>query len=114
MPNQMVAKFTVEAPLHDALFQPVSLGTIECPNRVLMAPLTRGRSDPGSVPNAMIAEYYRQRAGAGLIISEATGISVEGLGWPAAPGSQLVGAVPPALTFGAIDHPVIGRSTDGA
>jgi 2,4-dienoyl-CoA reductase-like NADH-dependent reductase (Old Yellow Enzyme family) len=76
----------VEDPLHEALFQPVSLGAIECPNRVLMAPLTRGRSDPGSVPNAMMAEYYRQRAGAGLIISEATGISVEGLGWPAAPG----------------------------
>jgi len=72
--------------LHEALFQPVTLGAIECPNRVLMAPLTRGRSDPGSIPNAMMAEYYRQRAGAGLIISEATGISVEGLGWPAAPG----------------------------
>ncbi len=68
------------------LFQPIKLGAIEAPNRILMAPLTRGRSDPGSVPNAMMAEYYRQRAGAGLIISEATGISVEGLGWPAAPG----------------------------
>jgi 2,4-dienoyl-CoA reductase-like NADH-dependent reductase (Old Yellow Enzyme family) len=76
----------MEDPLHEALFQPVTLGAIECPNRVLMAPLTRGRSDPGSIPNAMMAEYYRQRAGAGLIISEATGISVEGLGWPAAPG----------------------------
>jgi 2,4-dienoyl-CoA reductase-like NADH-dependent reductase (Old Yellow Enzyme family) len=76
----------VEDPLHEALFQPVTLGAIECPNRVLMAPLTRGRSDPGSVPNAMMTEYYRQRAGAGLIITEATGISVEGLGWPAAPG----------------------------
>lgn len=72
--------------MHEALFQPVSLGSIDCPNRVLMAPLTRGRSDPGSIPNALMAEYYRQRAGAGLIISEATGISVEGLGWPAAPG----------------------------
>jgi N-ethylmaleimide reductase len=72
--------------MHDALFQPIDLGEIACPNRILMAPLTRGRSDPGSVPNAMMAEYYRQRAGAGLIISEATGISVEGLGWPAAPG----------------------------
>src|SRR3546814_13955024 len=52
-----------------------------------MAPLTRGRaSQPGSVPNEMMAMYYRQRAGAGLIISEATGISVEGLGWPSAPG----------------------------
>jgi 2,4-dienoyl-CoA reductase-like NADH-dependent reductase (Old Yellow Enzyme family) len=69
-----------------ALLEPIRLGAIEAPNRVLMAPLTRGRSDHGSVPNAMMAEYYRQRAGAGLIISEATGISVEGLGWPAAPG----------------------------
>lgn len=73
--------------MHDALFQPIQLGAIECPNRILMAPLTRGRSNPGSVPNAMMTEYYRQRAGAGLIISEATGISVEGLGWPAAPGT---------------------------
>lgn len=72
--------------MHEALFQPLRLGAIEAPNRVLMAPLTRGRSDPGSVPNAMMTEYYRQRSGAGLIISEATGISREGLGWPAAPG----------------------------
>jgi N-ethylmaleimide reductase len=72
--------------MHEALFQPIALGAIQAPNRILMAPLTRGRSDPGSVPNAMMTEYYRQRAGAGLIISEATGISVEGLGWPAAPG----------------------------
>lgn len=74
-------------PRHAALFEPIALGAIEAPNRILMAPLTRGRStQPGSVPNAMMATYYRQRAGAGLIISEATGISVEGLGWPAAPG----------------------------
>lgn len=72
--------------MHDALFQPLQLGAFTAKNRIMMAPLTRGRSDPGSVPNAMMAEYYRQRSGAGLIISEATGISVEGLGWPAAPG----------------------------
>ncbi|MBC7492344.1 MAG: alkene reductase, partial [Novosphingobium sp.] len=72
--------------MHDVLFQPITLGAIEAPNRILMAPLTRGRSSPGSVPNAMMVEYYRQRASAGLIITEATGISVEGLGWPAAPG----------------------------
>ena len=70
----------------DALFQPLQLGAFTAKNRIMMAPLTRGRSDAGSVPNAMMTEYYRQRAGAGLIISEATGISVEGLGWPAAPG----------------------------
>ncbi len=56
-------------------------------NRIMMAPLTRGRATtPGSIPNDMMATYYRQRASAGLIISEATGISVEGLGWPSAPG----------------------------
>lgn len=73
--------------MHENLFQPLTMGAIEARNRIFMAPLTRGRSSqPGSVPNAMMATYYRQRAGAGLIISEATGISVEGLGWPAAPG----------------------------
>ena len=73
--------------MHDTLFQPLQMGAIEAANRVVMAPLTRGRStQPGSVPNDMMTTYYRQRAGAGLIISEATGISVEGLGWPAAPG----------------------------
>ena len=74
--------------MHDTLFRPISLGAIEAANRIFMAPLTRGRSTlPGNVPNDMMATYYSQRAGAGLIISEATGISVEGLGWPAAPGA---------------------------
>ena len=72
--------------MHESLFQPIRLGAIEAPNRILMAPLTRGRAEAGSVPGAMMVEYYRQRASAGLIISEATGISREGLGWPAAPG----------------------------
>ena len=73
--------------MHDALFQPLTIGAIEARNRILMAPLTRGRATmPGFVPNDMMATYYRQRSGAGLIISEATGISVEGLGWPSAPG----------------------------
>lgn len=77
----------MESHLHEALFQPIQLGAIDAKNRILMAPLTRGRSDPGMIANAMMAEYYRQRAGAGLIISEATGITVEGSGWPAAPGA---------------------------
>ena len=47
----------------------------------------RGRADAGFVPSAIMADYYRQRASAGLIISEATGISREGLGWPFAPGT---------------------------
>jgi 2,4-dienoyl-CoA reductase-like NADH-dependent reductase (Old Yellow Enzyme family) len=51
-----------------------------------MAPLTRARSNRDAIPNSLMAEYYAQRASAGLIISEATGISREGLGWPNAPG----------------------------
>ncbi len=69
------------------LFDPIQLGAINAPNRVLMAPLTRGRSEGVHVPiSALKAEYYAQRAGAGLIIAEATGITQEGSGWPAAPG----------------------------
>ena len=72
--------------MHEALFQPVQLGAISAANRILMAPLTRGRADADAVPSARMAEYYRQRASAGLIISEATAISREGYGWHAAPG----------------------------
>ncbi len=69
------------------LFDPIQLGDIAAPNRILMAPLTRGRSVDVHVPiSALKADYYAQRAGAGLIIAEATGITQEGSGWPAAPG----------------------------
>ncbi|MEG3168912.1 alkene reductase [Sphingomonas sp. LB3N6] len=69
-----------------SLFDSITLGAIAAPNRILMAPLTRGRADRDAVPTDMMVEYYTQRASAGLIISEATGISREGLGWPFAPG----------------------------
>lgn len=69
-----------------SLFDPIQLGAVHAPNRVIMAPLTRGRAGKDGVPSPLAAEYYAQRAGAGLIISEATGISREGLGWPFAPG----------------------------
>ncbi len=69
-----------------SLFDPIRLGALTAPNRILMAPLTRGRATRDHVPTAIMVEYYRQRAGAGLIISEATGISRQGLGWPFAPG----------------------------
>ncbi len=69
-----------------SLFDPIQLGAIHAPNRVLMAPLTRGRGTRAHVPTPMMAEYYAQRASAGLIISEATGITQQGLGWPYAPG----------------------------
>lgn len=72
--------------MHEPLFQPLNLGAITAPNRIIMAPLTRGRATAEGVPTPIMAEYYRQRASAGLIISEATGISREGLGWPSAPG----------------------------
>lgn len=68
------------------LFDPVEMGALNLPNRIIMAPLTRGRATREAVPTALMAEYYAQRADAGLIISEATGISREGLGWPYAPG----------------------------
>lgn len=69
------------------LFDPIQLGALSAPNRILMAPLTRSRSLPGHIPiTALKAEYYAQRADAGLIIAEATGISQEGMGWPSAPG----------------------------
>lgn len=73
--------------MHDALFEPLDVGAMTARNRVFMAPLTRGRAQqPGNVPGDLMETYYRQRASAGMIISEATGISVEGLGWPNAPG----------------------------
>jgi N-ethylmaleimide reductase len=69
------------------LFDPIKLGAINAPNRILMAPLTRGRSEGVHVPiTALKADYYSQRADAGLIIAEATGITQEGSGWPSAPG----------------------------
>jgi 2,4-dienoyl-CoA reductase-like NADH-dependent reductase (Old Yellow Enzyme family) len=69
-----------------SLFDPIKLGAIDAPNRILMAPLTRGRATREHVPTELMQAYYAQRAAAGLIITEATGISREGLGWPYAPG----------------------------
>jgi 2,4-dienoyl-CoA reductase-like NADH-dependent reductase (Old Yellow Enzyme family) len=68
------------------LFDPITVGRLTCPNRIWMAPLTRGRASRDHVPTDLMATYYAQRAPAGLIISEATGISVEGSGWPYAGG----------------------------
>ncbi len=68
------------------LFSPVKLGAISLNNRVVMAPLTRNRAGEGGVPQPINAAYYEQRASAGLIISEATPISVMAHGYPALPG----------------------------
>ncbi len=69
------------------LFDSLQMGALTLPNRIIMAPLTRMRSaQPGNIPHALNAEYYSQRASAGLIISEATQISQQGQGYPATPG----------------------------
>ena len=77
------------------IFSPVSLGPYQLPNRIVMAPMTRNRAGKGNVPTALNATYYAQRASAGLIVTEATQISRQGVGYPATPGihsqEQVVG-----------------------
>lgn len=77
------------------LFNPLAIGDLTLKNRIVMAPLTRRRANEGNVPGELNAEYYRQRASAGLIISEATQISPQGVGYPNTPGihsaEQVVG-----------------------
>ncbi|WP_343530124.1 alkene reductase [Yokenella regensburgei] len=69
------------------VFSPLTVGAINVPNRVFMAPLTRLRSiEPGDIPTPLMAEYYRQRASSGLIISEATQVSAQAKGYAGAPG----------------------------
>lgn len=68
------------------LFDPLRLGNIPLDNRIVMAPLTRDRAGPGQVPTALMAEYYRQRASAGLIVTEASQVCAEGQGYLDTPG----------------------------
>ncbi|SDU18805.1 N-ethylmaleimide reductase [Verrucomicrobium sp. GAS474] len=75
------------------LFTPLRLGAVEMPNRLLMAPLTRMRAGPGRMPTLSMAEYYTQRAKAGLIVSEATAISQQGTGCPNTPGIYTDGQI---------------------
>lgn len=71
----------------DRLFSPFRLGELDLPSRILMAPMTRCRTtQPRDIPNALMAEYYAQRASAALIISEATQISRQGQGYSFTPG----------------------------
>jgi len=72
--------------MSDPLFQPFQAGAFTFPNRIVMAPLTRCRASAGRVPNAMMAEYYAQRSQFGFILSEATSISPQGVGYPNTPG----------------------------
>ncbi len=68
------------------LFSPLSIGSLELPNRLAMAPMTRNRTDAARVPGDLHVEYYRQRAGAGLLITEATSVSPQGVGYVNTPG----------------------------
>ncbi|MCP5418967.1 MAG: alkene reductase [Gammaproteobacteria bacterium] len=68
------------------LFDPLQVGDLVLPNRIVMAPLTRSRAGAVRIPNALMAEYYAQRAGAGLIITEATSVMPQGVGYADTPG----------------------------
>lgn len=68
------------------LFDPIKVGDLQLPNRIIMAPLTRCRASEGRVPNELMAEYYVQRASAGLILTEATSVTPMGVGYPDTPG----------------------------
>ncbi|WP_109020802.1 alkene reductase [Leptospira kobayashii] len=68
------------------LFDPVKIGELELSNRIIMAPMTRCRAADNRVPNSLMAEYYEQRASAGMIITEATSVTSMGVGYPDTPG----------------------------
>ncbi|QBL09559.1 alkene reductase [Rheinheimera sp. D18] len=68
------------------LFDPLQLGDLQLSNRIIMAPLTRCRASEDRVPNELMIEYYRQRASAGLILTEATAVTPMGVGYPKTPG----------------------------
>jgi 2,4-dienoyl-CoA reductase-like NADH-dependent reductase (Old Yellow Enzyme family) len=78
----MIKKFIMT----NNLFTPLEAGAFRLPHRILMAPLTRCRADAGRVPNDLMAAYYRQRATAGMILSEATSVDPIGVGYPDTPG----------------------------
>jgi len=68
------------------LFDPLQVGALTLPNRIIMAPLTRQRAGTERVPNALMARYYADRASAGLILSEATSVTPQGVGYADTPG----------------------------
>ena len=68
------------------LFTPTTAGTLALPNRIAMAPLTRARAGRTHIPNALMAEYYAQRASAGLLIAEATMVSPDASAFTGEPG----------------------------
>ena len=81
-----MANKTEKTEARSDLFQPVRLGPYRLANRIVMAPLTRSRAGEDGVPSSLMAEYYAQRASAGLIIAEGTNISPQGRGYALTPG----------------------------
>src|SRR5258708_23260542 len=73
-------------PVNEDVFSSFRLGDLELPNRLVMAPMTRGRAVDGNVPNPLAATYYAQRASAGLIVTEGTQVSPQGVGYIRTPG----------------------------
>lgn len=69
-----------------SLFDPLLIGDLLLPNRIVMAPLTRSRAGAARVPNELMARYYADRASAGLIVSEATSVTPQGVGYADTPG----------------------------
>src|SRR5688572_30730844 len=68
------------------LFEPIQLGDVKLANRMVMAPMTRNRADENGVASPVMVDYYRQRASAGLIVTESAPVSVQGVGYPSTPG----------------------------
>src|ERR1700748_1654622 len=80
-------RYSLKVNLMTTLFDPIKVGALSLPNRIFMAPLTRTRALEGSrVPSKLAIEYYTQRAGAGLIMTEATSVEAMGVGYPNTPG----------------------------
>jgi hypothetical protein len=81
-----VIEYTEGSLTNRTLFAPLIVGDYNLPNRIIMAPMTRGRALEGAVPSDLMVAYYAQRADAGLIITEATSVSPQGYGWMNTPG----------------------------
>src|SRR6202166_3395423 len=85
--RRLVTRSARKEPTMSKLFTPTQVGSYRLSHRVVMAPLTRMRSDPGDIPSDLMVKYYSQRASkGGLIISEATPVSIRGYGYAGAPG----------------------------
>src|SRR5580700_7341273 len=86
-PEEIRGPLMTDQPTHQPLFTSVRMGSLELRNRIVMAPLTRMRAaNPQHAPTELHAEYYAQRASAGLIIGECTEVSPDAYGWADTPG----------------------------